>query len=227
MPGENVPRRSSVNAPCRTSERSMIGNSKTILVTVTVPTFLKETHARAAVSSRRTAPQPPVTSIFPNVELPIVAVPKRRARHGLGVVVGVGAGLPFDETRTSQTDIRPGTVVRQLPVQVPPLAFATPGHLLSASDWLQIGPASTSLTTEPPFDDPTRTSQTDIRPGTVVRQLPVQVPPFAFATPGHLLCASDWLQIGPASTSIVLPCATATGGNAAPSSAAAIPKHRE
>jgi hypothetical protein len=60
-------------------------------------------------------------------------------------------------------------VVRHWPFQVPPFVFATSGHFFSASDWLQIGPASIASTTYLPLDGGRRSSQTDILPGTVVR----------------------------------------------------------
>ena len=43
-----------------------------------------------------------------------------------------------------QTELCPGTVVTQLPFQLPPADVQTPGHLPWASRLLQIGPAAMS-----------------------------------------------------------------------------------
>src|ERR1700729_3297913 len=83
-----------------------------------------------------------------------------------------------------------------------------------------MGPASNALMTYLPFHGGRPSSQIDILPGTVVRHLPFHAPPFTFATSGHFFSASAWLQIGPASTAIVLVCAEAAEGGARQSSAA-------
>jgi hypothetical protein len=103
---------------------------------------------------------------------------------------------------------------------VPLFFLATSAHFDSASDWLQIGPASIGSTIFISFEGDRRTSQTDILPGTVVRHWPSHVPPLALATPGHFCWASPWLQIGPASAEIVRACAQAAQGSTRKSSAA-------